>query len=195
MGADSCVGVCGEVSSAGCYCDEACVEYGDCCPDVCDACPELDHCGGVCEPDCTGKVCGGDGCDGSCGECSDDKTCAMGSCVPVTDECTGCADWQICVDGACINPESAGDCEYGGQYIAGGCFGIDWIGCCDGVVLYYCDDQSDACPIGDTCLVVLDCGASEGVCSWGAEAGFFMCMEASTIPEPDPEGNLYCNFG
>ena len=40
---------------------------------------------GVCVPDCTGKVCGGDGCGGKCGEgCSGDLTCSedQKSCVP-----------------------------------------------------------------------------------------------------------------
>lgn len=33
----SCEGLCGEESD-GCYCDEGCMDYGDCCPDVCEAC-------------------------------------------------------------------------------------------------------------------------------------------------------------
>ncbi|HIA03825.1 MAG TPA: hypothetical protein EYN66_18290, partial [Myxococcales bacterium] len=34
-----------------------------------------------CVPDCTGKTCGGDGCNGSCGSCSGGKVCASGACV------------------------------------------------------------------------------------------------------------------
>ena len=39
---------------------------------------------GVCIPDCEGKVCGSDGCGGTCGECSGDLTCPKDqkSCVP-----------------------------------------------------------------------------------------------------------------
>jgi hypothetical protein len=33
----SCVGHCGG-SAGSCYCDAACVTYGDCCPDACSAC-------------------------------------------------------------------------------------------------------------------------------------------------------------
>ncbi|MEX1362303.1 MAG: D-Ala-D-Ala carboxypeptidase family metallohydrolase, partial [Nannocystaceae bacterium] len=38
-GAETCAGVCGDQAAAGCWCDEQCAEYGDCCPDkvaVCD---------------------------------------------------------------------------------------------------------------------------------------------------------------
>jgi len=189
----------------------ACPELSHCCEPSCDGkeCGD-DGCGGscgtcdpgfkceefacvVCEPDCDGKICGSDGCGGTCGDCPEGESCNLEGteCLP----CAGCAPWQTC-DGAggCVNPESAGDCEYGGQYIAGECYGIDWIGCCGGDVLYYCDDQSGACPLGAACLVVLDCGADNGVCTYGTEAGFFLCAEAGTTPATDPEGNLYCDF-
>ncbi|HRX84482.1 MAG TPA: GDSL-type esterase/lipase family protein, partial [Phycisphaerae bacterium] len=37
--------------------------------------------GGGCEPDCTGKACGDDGCGGSCGTCGLAEYCAEGICV------------------------------------------------------------------------------------------------------------------
>jgi hypothetical protein len=36
--ADSCRDHCGEMTVAGCWCDPACVLFGDCCPDVCMEC-------------------------------------------------------------------------------------------------------------------------------------------------------------
>jgi hypothetical protein len=37
----------------------------------------------ICIPDCTGKVCGGNGCSQSCGSCPTGQTCdATGQCVP-----------------------------------------------------------------------------------------------------------------
>jgi hypothetical protein len=36
---------------------------------------------GACLPDCTGKVCGDDGCAGSCGSCNVDQWCVAGACV------------------------------------------------------------------------------------------------------------------
>jgi len=35
-----------------------------------------------CTPDCAGKECGSDGCNGSCGECTDGEVCKSGSCRP-----------------------------------------------------------------------------------------------------------------
>jgi len=220
-GDNSCVGLCGGQAPGGCYCDEACFGYGDCCEDVCTACPTLpecctpdctgkicgdDGCGGscgtcdpgfkcedfecvVCEPDCTGgKICGPDGCGGSCGECPEGESCNLAG--TECQECEGCAPWQAC-DGAggCVDPAGVGECEYGGQWIAEGCFGIDWIGCCAGTVLYYCDDQSGACPLGAACLVALDCGATGAGCGWQEQ--FFMCVEGEGQPSPD--GFLYCD--
>mgnify|MGYP002637505063 CR=1 FL=1 len=34
----TCVGQCGGQATDGCYCDDQCAEYGDCCSDICDAC-------------------------------------------------------------------------------------------------------------------------------------------------------------
>ena len=36
--------------------------------------------GGCCTPDCEGKVCGDDGCGGSCGECPESQACTDGVC-------------------------------------------------------------------------------------------------------------------
>jgi hypothetical protein len=38
---DSCAGFCGESAPGGCWCDEGCLEYNDCCDDICDVCPEM----------------------------------------------------------------------------------------------------------------------------------------------------------
>ncbi len=149
---------------------------------------------GPCEPSCDGKVCGTDGCGGSCGFCGADESCNYDG--TECQSCYGCAPWQSC-DGAggCVNPTSAGESKYGGQYIASGCFGIDYNGCCTtDNLLYYCDDQSGECPLGATCLVIIDCEVTNGgVCSWGADVGFFQCLAGGTTPIPNPEGSLYCD--
>lgn len=36
---DSCVDRCGEEAPAGCWCDDECFLFGDCCDDICDECP------------------------------------------------------------------------------------------------------------------------------------------------------------
>ena len=43
-GGGDCASQCGGKSPAGCWCDEACVTWGDCCPAVCNDCPTLSHC-------------------------------------------------------------------------------------------------------------------------------------------------------
>jgi len=38
---DSCVGYCDDKAPGGCWCDESCFEYDDCCDDICEACPAI----------------------------------------------------------------------------------------------------------------------------------------------------------
>jgi len=55
-----------------------------------------------CLPDCDGKECGDDGCEGSCGECQGDNKCVNGKCVePGSDECDDGNDilWDGCTNG------------------------------------------------------------------------------------------------
>jgi formylglycine-generating enzyme required for sulfatase activity len=62
-----------------CACDEDCFDSGNCCGDICDACPDL---AGCCVPQCEDKECGEDGCGGSCGACALDEECnGQGQCV------------------------------------------------------------------------------------------------------------------
>jgi hypothetical protein len=51
-----CEGFCGGQSPQGCYCDELCFYFADCCVDVCDQCCDLSNC--VCTDGCKG-YCGG----------------------------------------------------------------------------------------------------------------------------------------
>ena len=39
-----CDGYCGQYSPDGCYCDAECIDFNDCCDDVCDTCPTNDYC-------------------------------------------------------------------------------------------------------------------------------------------------------
>ena len=70
-----------------------------------------------CEPDCTNKECGDDGCDGSCGSCTDSQTCVNGTCQDIcvpdcagkncgNDGCDGscgtCTGTDSCIDGKCV---------------------------------------------------------------------------------------------
>ena len=60
-----------------------------------DACNEC-----ACEPECTGKTCGDDGCGGSCGACAEGTECKAGACVEPS-----CGDEPTCL---CIVEECFG---------------------------------------------------------------------------------------
>ncbi|MBU1876179.1 MAG: DUF11 domain-containing protein [Nanoarchaeota archaeon] len=56
--------------------------------------------GGGCIANCEGKVCGSDGCGGSCGECSEGETCSSGFCIKVPECGDGIlASGEECDDG------------------------------------------------------------------------------------------------
>jgi hypothetical protein len=60
-------------------------------PECAELCKMTGACGG-CKPQCAGKVCGPDGCGGTCGACPPNGTCSgAGQCVPN----------QVCGDGKC----------------------------------------------------------------------------------------------
>ena len=46
-----------------------------------------------CSPDCTGKVCGGDGCGGVCGACTGEDTCVDGQCAAPCNTCPPEESW------------------------------------------------------------------------------------------------------
>jgi hypothetical protein len=65
-----------------------------------------------CTPDCTDKICGSDGCGGSCGNCGAEEVCSAdqmsceAACVP------DCSDNKICGDDGC-GGNTCGVCETG----------------------------------------------------------------------------------
>ena len=147
-GDNGCGGSCGDCSD-----NEMCTEVGHC---VC----EFGECGGnccgegyacfpdgvCCIPDCEGKECGDDGCDGECGECiGDQEECGDGLCICMP----ACAEGQ-CGDDGCGGscPECTGLQE---ECLAGLCTCIPD---CAGEV---CGD--DGC--GGSCGVCPECGNGE----------------------------------
>lgn len=72
----SCAGECGGASPGGCWCDAACVSYGDCCDDYAPQC-NADSCWGSCDT----RAPGGCWCDAACtsfGDCCADKVPVCG---------------------------------------------------------------------------------------------------------------------
>lgn len=73
--ANSCEGACGGQAAGGCWCDDQCTKYGDCCGDVVAACDPQNSCAGS----CGGQAAGGCWCDDLCSQygdcCSDVGVC------------------------------------------------------------------------------------------------------------------------
>ncbi len=69
-----------------------------------------------CTPQCGTRVCGSDGCGGSCGNCSADDTCsAAGLCVSEQDTCSACLSScrglpSCCTGCGCICESACGQC-------------------------------------------------------------------------------------
>jgi agmatine/peptidylarginine deiminase len=127
-----------------------------------------------CQADCTDKECGGDGCGGVCGLCGPGETCTGGACVAdCVSDCAGkncgpdgcggscgtCGAGDICEAGLCTTPPDP-------------CGDVDYVGCCDGEVLYWC--ESDA-------IESLTCDS----CGWDADLGFYNCGFTGEDPSGD----------
>jgi cysteine-rich repeat protein len=107
---DSCLLTCfGGANTPTCI---TCMET-DCDPAF-DACSGLGE--GTCTANCAGKVCGGDGCGGSCGDCADDASCVSGQCVT---ECLADCDGKACGDDGCGG--ECGSCGASETCEAGAC--------------------------------------------------------------------------
>lgn len=154
-------------------CDaDKCVCAFDICGESCCAETELCIDGACCQADCNGKVCGSDGCGGSCGSCSANQVClGEGKCVCQFAPCGGacCAATEICFEGACCE-SLCGAVECGDDGCGGDCGECD-AGC-------YCG--------GGTCLG--SCGECLPDCA-GKECGWDGCGGSCGICN----GNTQCN--
>jgi len=106
----SCEGFCdGPGGDGSCWCDEQCVQNGDCCQDVCEECGICNN--DICQPDCGGKQCGDNGCGEPCGLCSRGETCENGLCKEKESTCTPDCSHKECGDDGCGG--SCGSCQVG----------------------------------------------------------------------------------
>lgn len=94
----SCEGACGEKSADGCWCDDQCAQYGDCCEDLAEACPERTAIAGQCLKNADA--------------CESDADCAVGGC---TDQLcynpalsTGVTTCETCPEGTDPAPQGCG---------------------------------------------------------------------------------------
>jgi hypothetical protein len=137
-------GICGN----GCKTDETCTAG------VCTA---------GCTPDCTGKVCGSDGCGGLCGSCTAaNPLCIQGSCQTCVPKCTGaaCGDADGC-GGRCAGTCATGTCSATG----------------------YCTSCTPSCT-GKACGDADGCGGkcATGSCKGGGTCGADGTCGATCVP-------------
>jgi len=107
---------------------------------------------GPCEPSCDGKVCGSDGCNGSCGTCDAGLICKLGQCVVCTPDCTD----MECGDDGCGG--SCGECAEGTACKAGKC---ECVPKCTGLD---CGDDGCGGSCGD-CQAGFACNAGKCECA------------------------------
>ena len=171
---------------------------GGCCIDgACDC-----NCG-VCVPDCTGKECGYDGCEGSCGTCPSGYSCDNGNCEQDTidcdsygtlSECNAASDCTWCTgDSKCKDSSSVvcqrPSCNGPSQFCNYNC---GWSNCYPG---WECVDgtcQSGSCSIFTTQIA---CNADSD-CTWCIADG--SCIDSSSYecerPDCSVDGTEFCTY-
>jgi hypothetical protein len=194
---------------AGCTDDAACAELvtGPCAAAVCDldsglcaielfedgvACELAGGVAGVCatglcveeatcEPDCEGKTCGDDGCDGSCGGCEEGWGCEEGACVEECDPT--CMEGFVCIDQLCHEVGPDPPCAPGYIAVKGECVEECLHLCGEG---YTCDEDGE-------CICTPDCEGKvcggdgcEGSCGQCEEG--LTCIDGACICVPDCNG-------
>ncbi len=113
----------------------------------------------ACTPQCDGKACGPDGCDGQCGACPSGATCnAIGQCIgqPTCQlQCDGKACGPDGCGGQCGTCNSGATCNAIGQCIAGG----TCTPACDGKACGFdgCSGQCGVCSAPSTCNAIGQC--------------------------------------
>ncbi len=135
----------------------------------------------VCVPDCGEKICGTDGCGGSCGDCGAGELCQFGQCVPEG----GCEDLEDCLPRICDADGDCADCTEDAQ-----CADADLVCNEDSGHCVNCIEDAD-CPEGTACdanytcqpLSCPDVDCPEGmVCDEEAH----VCVECVTADDCGP---------
>ena len=195
-GGDGCGGTCGDCGGGAACVEAACVPdpfcgdgaCGDQSEETCESCPS--DCGCACgeacldavcaSTACVGKVCGDDGCGGSCGSCAEVEECDGGQCVCTHETCAaGCCSTptEVCHLEACCEPDCVdkvcgddgcggvcADCGGGFSCVDGECVPDPFCG--DGTCGDLSDETCESCPSDCGC----ECGQAcvDAECSWTA---------------------------
>jgi hypothetical protein len=147
--------------------------------------------GADCVASCAGKVCGDDGCGGTCGvPCDICQECQGGTCVPRTNG-TNCGNCQQCQAGACVPCGATGQpCSNG---VCGSCGGTGQpcctggtcqggLGCKQDSTCGVCGGGGQVCCSGFTCQAGQQC-AVNGFCGQCGGFGELCCFPGSCGPD------------
>ena len=182
-GVGGCEGFCGGVAPEGCYCDAACVDAGDCCPDVEQVCTGGGG-GGSCVGACGG---GSDGCycDPACvqyGDCCDDACDVCGLCdVPPADPCEQiCERVSDCFGESVDLPDCLSVCEAEWESEAANLWCAQTADCGD---LPACVEPADGHQLcAQMCAHGINCGYSDMPFSLGLEQCEAFCSGQALVP-------------
>lgn len=160
---------------------------------------------GPCEPSCDGKICGDNGCGGTCGVCAADQMCdATGQCV-CAPSCTNEDDTpKMCGDdgcggncGTCTTGEQCvkGACAPGPPAIAAGasCWQMDGE-CAEGTSCYVNATFTDFVCYPDN-IEGSSCAYGEGLCVDGASCIFTDKTLSTPMCYADNAVGQQCSFG
>jgi hypothetical protein len=137
----------------------------------------------LCLPSCDGKLCGDDGCGGSCGECQGGAVCADHQCVAT---CTPeCAETAACGDDGCGG--SCGACTSDDPCVEAVCDGATCV-----LADTDCDDQ-DPCTV-DTCGDG-GCAYEEAPCDDQNPCTTETCGDDGCVSDPLPSNGTFCDDG
>ncbi|MBN2498095.1 MAG: formylglycine-generating enzyme family protein [Deltaproteobacteria bacterium] len=162
-----------------CFCEDGHQGTKTCLPEG----DSWSECDCDCERQCVGRVCGEDGCGGSCGTCGSEQRCEDGQCVCLHAACRDrcCAEGEVCFDSACCLPDCSGK-ECGTD----GCGDECPPGCGEEEI---CDPQTWTCTVCVPDCEGRECGPDScgGTCPPGCNAGFLCRQGQCEACEPDCE--------
>jgi len=178
--------------------------------------------GCICNPQCVGKNCGGDGCAGSCGPCNSPSTCISGVCTACTpipcqwgawstctgsgQTCTGtrtrsktvtesCGGTCSCNGPLCPTTDTDSNCVREGTSWARTPY-HQWGGWVTEVYTCHADSSSCPCPINGMCGKL---GLQNQNCAYlGYTAGGYYCQDNQCSCDlgksvQGPDGICHCN--
>jgi hypothetical protein len=155
----------------------------------------------ACTPKCAGKVCGNDGCGGTCGvPCTGGKVCQSGSCVcpgsqqdcqgtciPADGCCPSCSPGEECFSGTCVNLQ--GTCASGADSCQHPSFSCGGALCACRTTVGGQTRCGSSLILSDDCTSTADCVASHpdipGVFCW--QGGQVLCGSGTFCSAPCPE--------